>query len=88
MRISMSELHTLIESRNDYVVRGGRELLTKGVAEPSYAWHWEHFQKMLYFTPDELVSSPNSPSGRQVWVFKRDEMMFAVSERDFFTRPE
>ena len=88
MRISMNELRALIESRNDYVVRGGRELLTKGADEPPTAWRWQYFQKVTYFTPDELVKSPKGMQDRQVWVFKCDDMMFAVAERDFFTRPE
>lgn len=84
----MNELRSLLESSNDFVVRGGRELLTKGADELSAAWRWQYFQKVLYFTSDELVKAPKSPQDRQVWVFKRDDMMFAIAERDFFIRPE
>jgi hypothetical protein len=88
MRISISELRTLLESSDEFVVRGGRELLVKGVGEPPDAWRWKYFQKALYFTKDELVRAPGGHMGRQVWEFKRDGMMIAVAERDFFTRPE
>jgi hypothetical protein len=88
MRISMSELRTLLESSGEFAVRGGCELLVKGVDEPPDAWRWKYFQKVLYFTPDELVHAPSGPMSRQVWEFKRDGMMIAVAERDLFSRPE
>ena len=83
MRISMNELRSLLESASEYVVRGGRELLVKGVGEPPEAWRWQYFQKVLYFTPDELVHEPRGPTDRQVWGFKRGDMIIAVAERDF-----
>ena len=80
--------HILHEAaRDEYVVRGGRELLSRGVDESPKDWRWVRVDKVTYFSEDELVSKPRSLTDRQVWVFKRGDRLFAVDERDFFSRP-
>lgn len=70
-----------------WVVRGGSEVLFRGVDEPARAWRYTTMPKVTYFTDEELVRKPSSPTRDQVWVFQRDGKLFAIAERQFFSRP-
>jgi len=92
MKITLGDLKTviqeaLVETRNEYVVRGGSEILVRREDEPKNAWRWETFPKVLYFSPSELVRKPRGPTDLQNYVFKRDGMLYAVDARRFYLMP-
>jgi hypothetical protein len=86
LRIMISE--ALREAREEYVVRGGSEILVRGVDEPKNAWRWETFPKVLYFGKHELVRKPRGPTDLQNYVFKKDNMLYAVDSRRLFASPD
>lgn len=77
----------LREAREEYVVRGGSEILIRGVEEPKNSWRWETFPKVLYFDKSELVRKPRGPTDLQNYVFKRDNVLYAVDARRLFAKP-
>ncbi len=76
------------ESRDDYVVRGGSEILVRGVEDSPKSWRWEYFPKVMYFQKHELVKKPRGPMDLQNYVFKRDGMLYAVDARRLYAQPD
>lgn len=76
------------ESRNEYVVRGGSEILTRMDSETPRDWKWETFPKVLYFSKEELVKKPRGPQDHQNYVFKRDGKLYAVDSRRLYLQPD
>lgn len=78
----------LNETRDDYIVRGGSEILVRGVDEPKNSWRWETFPKVLYFGKEQLVRKPRGPTDLQNYVFKKNNMLYAVDSRRLYASPD
>ncbi len=88
MKITLGELRSMIEEvRDEYVVRGGSEILTRDVGSSPRDWQWEYFQKVLYFPKDSLIKKPRGPTDLQNYVFKKDGKLYAVDARRLFHAP-
>jgi hypothetical protein len=70
-----------------WAVRGGSEVLFKFEGEPARAWRYTTLRQVTYFSNAELVKKPSGPTRDQVWVFKRDDKLFAISDRQFYSKP-
>ena len=77
-----------MSGEGNWAVRGGSEVLFRGEKEPKDSWRWTTLPKVTYFSDAELVKKPSGPTRDQVWVFKRDGKLFAIAERQFFSRPQ
>lgn len=83
--VTLAEIKMAIhEAQGEWIVRGGSEVLVRGVDEPPRAWRYDILKKVTYFSDSELVQSPSNQTRPQVWVFKRDNMLFAVRESQLF----
>lgn len=70
-----------------WIVRGGAEVLTRGVGEPASTWRYTVLRAVTYFTDEELVREPSSQIRDQVWVFQRGEALYAISDRQLYSKP-
>ena len=85
----LGEVRTLVrEALGAWIVRGGSEVLTRGVKEPPRAWRYTTLRKVTYFTDAELVRKPRGLTDDQTWVFRRGDDLFAIAERQFYQRPQ
>lgn len=92
MKITIGELRAvireaLVESRDEYVVRGGSEILTRDVDSSPRDWQWEYFQKVLYFPKSSLIKKPRGPTDLQNYVFKKDGKLYAIDARRIYYMP-
>ena len=76
-----------MSGEGQWAVRGGSEVLFRFENEPREAWRWTTLPQVTYFSDAELVKKPSGPTRNQVWVFKRDGKLFAIADRDFYSRP-
>lgn len=63
------------------------QILVRSVMEPPSAWRWEFIPERILFKRSELKKAPRGPTARQVWVFERAGMLYAVHEGDFYRAP-
>jgi len=86
--LKISRVRQLIrEELQSYIVRGGQHVLTRR-EDGKKSWQWHTTQKVQYFTADELVSGPRTPTAEPVWVFRRGDWLVALKDENFFQRPE
>lgn len=92
MLVRMGELRKLLSENGwkpeekSWSVKPG-QIMVKSVVEPAMAWRWEFNPSRLTFTKDELKKAPGGPMARQVWIFERAGMLYAIAEHDFYVVP-
>jgi hypothetical protein len=89
MRSTLGEVRRVVrEALGNWIVRGGSEVLVRGVKESPKDWRYITLQKVTYFSDDELVRKPRGLTDNQTWTFKRGDMLYAIAERQFYQRPQ
>lgn len=91
MKISVKDLKEVVADawppeERGWSVKPG-QLLVRGTSDPRNAWRWEFNPSRLFFKREELKKEPHSPLVRQVWVFERDGMLYAIADYDFYVAP-
>lgn len=92
MKIKLSDLRnvvrTIIESANeDYVVRGGSEVLARPAVGSPAEWNWITINKVTYFNKNELRKEPRGSMDRQFYVFERDGQLYSVPAACMYSVP-
>lgn len=76
------------ESLGSWIVRSGAHVLVRPEGGTPDDWTEVITNKVLYFSDEELVKGPTSPTREPVWTFLRDGWLTAVRESGFFSHPK
>ncbi len=90
MKICVGDLRRIIREAagNEWIVRGGQQLLFRRVDEPKDAWRYSVFPKVMYFSDVDIYMKPQRNVDRQNWTFRYGEFLVSVDEDQFYKKPD